>query len=93
MKYNNEPHTLILIHKDEQAFIWAKKAGPNEYVIYDKEEHILDILIRDQFFNFLDGEFTLTDSDGDSWNYSKQEANSRAKHKELFTFIDNPIAE
>ena len=69
--------------------IWAKKAGEDEFVVYDQWDSIVEILTRDEFFNFLDGNLELADSEGKKWNFRNEHVNAKPSYKSLVHFITN----
>jgi hypothetical protein len=65
----NKRKTIGLINYEGDV-LKLLKASENEYVIYDQWDSIVDILNEDKFFSWLDGQISLTDSEGRKWSYT-----------------------
>ena len=86
---NNKKEKRIGLLNFEGDAIWAKKAGEDEFVVYDQWDSIVEILTRDEFFNFLDGNVELADSEGKKWNFRNEHVNAKPSYKSLVHFITN----
>jgi hypothetical protein len=64
-----------------------KKAGEDEFVIYDQWNSIVEILTQDELFEFLDGIRPLTDSSGKTWNWADEHREAKTSLRRIFEYI------
>jgi hypothetical protein len=83
---NNREKRLGLLNFEGDA-VWAKKAEDDEFVIYDQWDGIMEILSKQDFLRFLDGEIELVDGEGKKWNYMREHVDSKPSHRSLYNFI------
>jgi hypothetical protein len=83
---NQKEKRIGLINYEGDA-VWAKKAGDDEFVVYDQWDGIMEILTREDFFRFLDGDLELMDGEGKKWNFKKEYTEAKPSYKTLFYFI------
>lgn len=57
------------------------------YVLYDKEDSIVDILTHEEMKNFISGELTVYYTDGKSMVYPSYSKDMRADDKRLKEFL------
>ena len=58
-----------------------------EFVIYDQWDSLVEILDLEQFCDWLDGGFALTDADGRSWVFTEQPKDARQKMHNILRYI------
>jgi hypothetical protein len=87
MKRNGQKEKLVGLLNFEGDVLKAKKAGNDEYVIYDQWDDIVDIVTEKTLFEWLDGEIEFVDSAGKSWNFKKEHFEARIKISKLFQFM------
>jgi len=61
---------LELINSEGPILV-AHRAGTDSFILTDEWKNPIIALSAEQFENFIVGEFSVIDSDGRSWNYSK----------------------
>jgi hypothetical protein len=79
---------LSLLNFEGDA-LWAKKAGKDEYVVYDQWSSIVDVLTEDDFLNFLDGKLELSDSSGKTWNFRKEHYEAKPHYRDIINFMNH----
>ena len=84
---NNKKEKRIGLLNYEGDAIWAKKADDDEFVIYDQWDSILEIVTKNEFFNFLDGNLEVIDSEGKKWNFRNEHVNAKPSYRSLVDFI------
>lgn len=82
----NKEKRIGLLNFEGDA-VWAKKANDDEFVIYDQWDSIMEILSKDDFFKFLDGDILLSDSNGKEWNYATESRDAKPSFSSLYNFI------
>jgi hypothetical protein len=65
----------------------VKRVSEDELVIYDQWDGIVEILDREKFCNWLDGEFPLVDGDGRKWVFTEQHRDARTPLHVIFEYI------
>lgn len=86
----NKRNVLGLINYEGDC-LRAKKKSMNEYVIKDQHNVKLTTWDLNQFCDFLDGKLEITDSHGKTWNYQKEDNESKPKIMELVLFINEIV--
>jgi hypothetical protein len=64
-----------------------RKVSDDEYVIYDQWDSIVEIMNRERFCEWLDGDFPLIDSQGKHWVYTEQHRDARQALNVIFEYI------
>jgi hypothetical protein len=82
-KKSNEIELL----NSEGAILKAKKTDPDEYVLYDKEDTIVDILSTSQFTDFIYHNVPLTGTDGKQIYYDSYPQSMKPNNEYLENFI------
>ncbi len=59
------------------------------YIIQDQWKNIVDILSEDEIKLFIDGEKTISDSQGKAWNYKKEHKDAKPTIEEMTYFLSN----
>ena len=59
----------------------------NLYIITDEWKEIISVLMEDEFLDFVDGGFTLIDTQGRRWNYEEQNRDARQTSEQIQKFI------
>jgi hypothetical protein len=57
------------------------------FVITDQWKEVVDILIDQEMEDFINGEFSIIDSKGKSWLYTKEHSNAKRSIDEVSNFI------
>jgi hypothetical protein len=87
MNNQNTREKMLELLNFEGPVLKAKKANKDEYVIYDQWDSIVDILTEEKFYAFLEGDITLSDSNGKNWNYKREHNDAKPKLRDLINFI------
>ncbi len=77
---------LILLNS-EGPVLTAKKAHDDEYVLYDTDNSIVDILNLDEFKDFIYNNVPVTGTDGKDIYYRSHSVDMRAKDADIEVFI------
>ena len=59
----------------------------NLYIITDEWKEIISVLMEEEFLDFVDGSFSVIDSNGRSWNYGDQHRDARQTSAQIQKFI------
>jgi hypothetical protein len=59
------------------------------FLIVDQWKNPIAFLNKEQFENFLIGEFSVIDSDGRAWNYPVESSDARPGHEKLIKFVND----
>lgn len=59
----------------------------NLYIITDEWKEIISVLMEDEFLDFVDGGFTLIDTQGRRWNYEEQNRDARQTSEQIQKFV------
>jgi hypothetical protein len=86
MKPQKKDKEIVLINV-EGPRLKAKKAGPDEYVLYDYEDGIVDILNHAGFVDFVFNKVPVTYTDGKDIIYSNIDPKTKANRGELARFM------
>ena len=87
-KLNNKSEIRCSLLNYEGDVLWAKRVDEDEFVIYDQDNSIVEILDMKQLLDFLDGKIELTDSLGKTWNYYNEHRDAKPSHTTLYKFIN-----
>lgn len=90
MNSKNNKEKIIELLNFEGPALRAKKSDDG-YVIYDQWDSIVDILSEEKFYEFLEGDLILTDSEGKKWNYARESKDAKPKLRDLVRFINHKI--
>ena len=71
----------------EGPVLWAKSSDSG-IAIYDQWNELVEVLTREEFCSFIDGEMKLMDSRERAWIYTEQSQESRQKFSKLFEFLN-----
>ena len=82
-KKSNEIELL----NSEGPILKAKKTDSDEYVLYDKEDTIVDILSTRQFTDFVYNNVPLTGTDGKEIYYDSYPKDTKPEKEDLEIFI------
>lgn len=85
MKRSRRDNSITLLNS-EGPVLTALKADADEFVIYDKEDSIVDILDADKMFAFTRGELILNGPLQD-YHYTRYPGSMKPNLKELDEFI------
>jgi hypothetical protein len=77
----------IVLLNSEGPILKAKKTDSNEYVLYDREDTIVDILSTSQFTDFIYNNVPLIGTDGKEIYYSSYSRDMRPDDDDLEIFI------
>jgi hypothetical protein len=77
----------IELLNSEGPILTAKKTDADEYVLYDREDTIVDILSTSQFTDFIYNNVPLTGTDGKQIYYSSYPRDMRPDDEDLEIFI------
>ena len=61
----------------------------NVFVITDEKKEIIDILYGDEMQDFINGEFSVTDSKGRTWLYTKEHENAKPTKEKIDQFLND----
>jgi hypothetical protein len=61
----------------------------NIFVITDEKKEIIDILYGDEMQDFINGEFSVTDSKGRTWLYTKEHSNAKPSKEKIDQFLND----
>ncbi len=61
----------------------------NVFVITDEKKEIVDILYGEDMQDFLNGEFSVTDSKGKNWLYTKEHSNAKPTKEKIDQFLND----
>lgn len=80
---------LVLLNS-EGAVLTAYKSlrNPGVFTIQDQHKKIVDIIDRMDFHQFINGNYTITDSNAKTWNYPIQDNGMKADPTQLLNFIN-----
>ena len=59
----------------------------NLYIITDEWKEIISVLVEGEFLDFVDGSFSLIDSQGRRWNYEEQSRDARRTSEQIQKFV------
>ena len=59
------------------------------FLITDQWKNPVKLLTKEQLLNFLIGDFSITDTDGRSWNWPSESADARPGENRLKIFIES----
>jgi hypothetical protein len=77
----------IVLLNSEGPILKAKKTDSDEYVLYDKEDTIVDILSTSQFTDFIYNNVPLTGTDGKEIYYDSYSLDMKPEKEDLEIFI------
>ena len=77
----------IELLNSEGPILTAKKTDSDEYVLYDKEDTIVDILSTAQFTDFIYHNVPLTGTDGKEIYYDSYPRDMKPEKEDLEIFI------
>jgi hypothetical protein len=77
----------IVLLNSEGPILKAKKTDADEYVLYDKEDTIVDILSTSQFTDFVYNNVPLTGTDGKQIYYYSYPPDMKPEKEDLEIFI------
>jgi len=77
----------IELLNSEGPILKAKKTDSDEYVLYDKEDTIVDILSTSQFTDFIYNNVPLTGTDGKEIYYDSYSLDMKPEKEDLEIFI------
>lgn len=77
----------IVLLNSEGPILKAKKTDADEYVLYDKEDTIVDILSTSQFTDFVYNNVPLTGTDGKQIYYDSYSLDMKPEKEDLEIFI------
>jgi hypothetical protein len=77
----------IELLNSEGPILKAKKTDADEYVLYDKEDTIVDILSTSQFTDFVYNNAPLTGTDGKQIYYDSYSLDMKPEKEDLEIFI------
>ena len=77
----------IELLNSEGPILTAKKTDSDEYVLYDREDTIVDILSTSQFTDFIYNNVPLTGTDGKPIYYDSYSSNMKPGKEDLEIFI------
>lgn len=64
--------------------------GKNVFVITDEKKEIIDIFYGiEEMVDFLKGEFSVTDSKGRTWLYTKEHENAKPSKEKIEQFLND----
>lgn len=86
MKAEKKHKEIVLINV-EGPRLKAKKSGPDEYVLYDHEDSIVDILSHAGFVDFIFNKKEIIFTDGKKIIYSQIDPKTKANRGELSRFM------
>jgi hypothetical protein len=58
-------------------------------VITDEKKEIIDILYGEEMQDFINGEFSVTDSKGRTWLYTKEHENAKPTKEKIEQFLND----
>jgi hypothetical protein len=61
----------------------------NIYIITDEKKEIIDVLYGEEMQDFINGDFSVTDSKGRSWLYTKEHSASKPSPEKLEQFLND----
>jgi hypothetical protein len=61
----------------------------NIFVITDEKKEIIDILYGDEMQDFINGEFSVKDSKGRTWLYTKEHSNAKPSKEKIEQFLND----
>jgi len=77
----------IELLNSEGPILVLKRENENEFVIYDKEDTICEILTKQGITDFIHGRIEVQDSFGTNWIYTRVPGSMKPNLKELDEFI------
>ena len=77
----------IVLVNIEGPILKAKKSEEDEYVLYDSEDSIVDILNHKRFVDFIFNDLSITYTDGKNIKYKDFAPKDRANRGELSRFM------
>jgi hypothetical protein len=77
----------IELLNSEGPILTAKKTDSDEYVLYDREDTIVDILSTSQFTDFIYNNVPLTGTDGKQIYYASYPRDMKPEKEDLEIFI------
>lgn len=77
----------IVLLNSEGPILKAKKTDSDEYVLYDREDTIVDILSTSQFTDFIYHNVPLTGTDGKPIYYDSYSRDMKPEKEDLEIFI------
>ena len=80
----------IVLVNIEGPILKAKKSEEDEYVLYDSEDSIVDILNHKRFVDFIFNDLSITYTDGKNIKYKDFAPKDRANRGELSRFMFGP---
>jgi hypothetical protein len=86
MRSKKKSEEIVLLNS-EGPILTAKKTDSDEYVLYDREDTIVDILSTIQFTDFIYNNVPLTGTDGKEIYYSSYSRDMRPEDEDLEIFI------
>jgi hypothetical protein len=60
----------------------------NVFIITDEKKEIIDVLYGEEMQDFINGDFSVTDSKGRVWLYTKEHQNAKPSQEKLEQFIN-----
>lgn len=83
----SKKNTDLVLVNIEGPFLKVKKAEDGDYVLYDNEDSIVDILSYKKFVDFIFNDLSLIYTDGREIKYKDFSPSSRANRGELARFM------
>jgi hypothetical protein len=80
----------IVLVNIEGPILKAKRSEEDEYVLYDSEDSIVDILNHKRFVDFIFNDLSITYTDGKNIKYKDFAPKDRANRGELSRFMFGP---
>lgn len=80
----------IVLVNIEGPILKAKRSEDDEYVLYDSEDSIVDILNHKRFVDFIFNDLSITYTDGKNIKYKDFAPKDRANRGELSRFMFGP---
>jgi len=80
----------IVLVNIEGPILKAKRGEEDEYVLYDSEDSIVDILNHKRFVDFIFNDLSITYTDGKNIKYKDFAPKDRANRGELSRFMFGP---
>jgi len=61
----------------------------NVFIITDEKKEIIDVLYGEEMQDFINGDFSVTDSKGRVWLYTKEHENAKPSKEAINQFIND----
>ncbi len=87
MKQSKNKKTEIVLLNSEGPLLKAKKTDNGEYALYDQEDSIIDVLLHEEFIDFIYNSKPVTGNDGNPIIYSSYPRDMKPEKEDIEIFI------